>query len=57
MVPYPASYADDPGVQLKKRFFYRLEYHWKRVEMMYVYVLFDGTVLEPSLTPSKEKAK
>jgi hypothetical protein len=54
---YPSPYAGDPGVQLRKRYYYRLEYHSKRVEMMYVYVLLDGTVLEPSLTPSKEKAK
>jgi hypothetical protein len=58
---YPSPYVGDPGPQLRKRFYYRLKYdapeHPSVMPSMYVYVLLDGSVLEPTLTPSKAKAK
>ena len=58
---YPKPYVGNPGEQLRKRFYYRLTYdsppEGKVMQSMYVYVLLDGTVLEPTLEPSKSSMK
>lgn len=55
-------YPDAVGVALwygkaKRRFYYKLKYRSESPDMdfMYVYVLLDGTVVEPKLTPTPDK--
>ena len=54
---YPAPYVGNPGEKLRRRFYYRIEYQFPHFAMMYVYVLLDGTVLEPTLSPPAKKKK
>lgn len=45
------------GDKVKKRFFYQIEYRSEHdsYDIMYVFVLLDGTVVEPTLTPLPAK--
>ncbi len=43
LLRYPPGYIGTRGEELRKRFYYRLDYHTKQMELIYVYVLLDGT--------------
>jgi hypothetical protein len=54
IVRYDRTSLSPKGKQLAKRFYYKIEFT-KPVEMIYAYVLLDGTVLEPTITPVEQR--